>query len=65
MLTGQPLQIFERSDESEVTSLTVMDKRRTLFAVGWSKKIATYSEINYEIVSFNLLFLLYVTFSGD
>lgn len=50
VLTGQLIQIFERTDDNEVTGLTVIEKQRILLSVGWSKKIATYTEINYEIV---------------
>ncbi len=51
---GQLMQLFEPFDDSEITSLSYVDKKRTLISVGLSRKIVLYTDVSYEV--FKIIF---------
>jgi hypothetical protein len=46
---GQKIQEFTPIDNTEITGLLVDDRKRTMISVGWSKKIVTYIDIDYDV----------------
>ena len=42
------MQVFQRTDDREVTSLTIAEQKKLLISVGWNRKIMSYN-IEYDV----------------
>jgi len=49
------LQNFGALDNSEVTGLSINDKKQHLVSVGWNKAIAFYSGFSFDVVKLILI----------
>jgi hypothetical protein len=48
---GQKIQLFEPIDDSEITGLAFLDRKRVLISVGLSRKIAIYGDVTFDVIS--------------
>lgn len=47
------MQTFDAFNDSEITGLTLLDKKRLMIVVGTNKKIITYTDINFDVNLFH------------